>query len=129
MTEAMRSAPRISMLPAVLASWRSLAARYLYADLLAALTAATLPWSTSGFAILLGVWFLALVPLLPTLDVRGFLRLLARPICLAPLALVALAVAGTLWADGSWREQLHGLSPLIKLLMIPFLLYHFERSQ
>jgi hypothetical protein len=105
------------------------AARYLYADLLAALTAAALPWSTSGFAILLGFWFLALVPLVPTLEVRAFLRLWFRPVCLAPLALVAFAVVGTLWSDSPWPDRLRGLSPLVKLLVIPFLLYHFQRSQ
>jgi hypothetical protein len=110
-------------------SWHSLTARYLYADLLAALTAAALPWSTSGFAILLGFWFLALVPLLPTLEVRAFLRLWFLPVCLAPLALVVLAVAGTLWSDSSWLDRLHALFPLVKLLVIPFLVYHFQRSR
>lgn len=113
----------------VLSSWHSVAARYLYADLLAALTAATLPWSTSGFAILLGFWFLALVPLLPTLEVGAFLRLWLLPVCLAPVALVALAVVGTLWSDSPWPDRLHGLTPLVKLTVIPFLLYHFQRSQ
>src|ERR1700730_11270768 len=119
MPEAVHTVPGAPGLPPALSSWHSLAARYLYADLLAALTAATLPWSTSGFAILLGFWFLALVPLLPTLEVRSFLRLLFRPVCLAPLALVALAVAGTLWSDNPWPDRLHGLSPLVKLLVIP----------
>ena len=36
------------------------AARFLYADLLAALAAAMLPWSTTGFAILLVLWLLPL---------------------------------------------------------------------
>ena len=39
-----------------------------------------------------------------------------------------LAVIGTLWADGLWSERLHGISPVAKLLVIPFLIYHFERS-
>jgi hypothetical protein len=43
--------------------------------------------------------------------------------------LVALAVAGTLWADSPWPDRLHGLSPLVKLLVLPFLLYHFQRSR
>jgi O-antigen ligase len=113
----------------MLAAWRTVEARFWYADLLAALAAAALPWTTTGFAVLLGLWLLALLPLLPTLDLRAFLRLLARPACLLPLALFALAVAGTLWADSPWPERLHGISPLAKLLVIPFLLYHFERSQ
>lgn len=43
--------------------------------------------------------------------------------------MLALAVVGTLWADGPWRARIHGISPVVKLLAIPFLLYHFERSQ
>jgi len=109
--------------------WRTVAARFLVADLLAALAAAALPWSTTGFTVLLGFWLLSLIPLLPILDVRAFRRLLARPICLLPLALVALAVAGTLWADSPWPDRLRNFSPLAKLLVIPVLLYHFQRSQ
>jgi O-antigen ligase len=128
MPETVHAVSGTSGFPRVYSFWHSHAARYLYADLFATLTAAALPWSTSGFAILLGFWFLALVPLLPTLDVRGFLRLLARPICLLPLALFALAMVGTLWADSPWPDRLHGISPIVKLLVIPFLLYHFQRS-
>jgi O-antigen ligase len=38
-------------------------------------------------------------------------------------------VLGTLWAEGPWPARLHGIGPAVKLLAIPFLLYHFERSQ
>jgi hypothetical protein len=129
MAETARPPPRASRLAAVLASWSNPAAWFLIADLLAALMAAVLPWSTSGLAIVLGFWFLALVPLLPTLEVRAFLRLLARPISLVPWAIFALAVAGMLWSQAPWQERLHGVSPVAKLLVIPFLLYHFQRSQ
>jgi len=104
-------------------------ARYLYADLLAALTAATLPWSTSGFAILLGLCFLPWSRCCRPLRCADILRLLGRPICLLPLALFALAVVGMLWGNSPWPDRLHGIGPLVKLLVIPFLVYHFQRSQ
>jgi O-antigen ligase len=123
------SPPGLSRPTAASGGWRSVAARFLLADLLAALAAAALPWSTTGFTVLLGLWLLSLILLLPTLDVRAFLRLLGRPVCLLPLALFALAVAGTLWAESPWPDRLRNLSPVAKLLVIPFLLYHFQRSQ
>jgi O-antigen ligase len=110
-------------------SWRYPAAWVLCADLLAGLTAASLPWSTTGLGVLLVLWLLSLIPLIPTLDVGAFLRLLAHPICLLPLAIFTLALAGTLWADCPWPARLQGVRPVAKLLAIPFLLYHFERSQ
>lgn len=100
-----------------------------YTDLLAALTAAILPWSTTGFYVLLGFWFLVQVPLMPTRDVRAFLRLLSRPICLWPLAIILIAVLGTLWADVPWQARLQGIKPAAKLLAIPFLLFHFQESR
>jgi O-antigen ligase len=126
MTEARSSTPRVSTLSLVFAAWHNPVARILNVDLLAVLTAASLPWSTSAVAILMVLWLLALVP---TLDVRAFLRSLTRSVCLLPLAFFALALVGTLWADGPWPARLHGISPVAKLLAIPFLLYHFERSE
>ncbi len=64
----------------------------------------------------------------PFLDVRGFLQSLKRPVCALPIALFALALAGTLWASGPWGVRLYALGPPSKLLMLPVLLYHFERS-
>ncbi|MET4607655.1 O-antigen ligase [Bradyrhizobium sp. JR4.1] len=105
------------------------AARFLYADLLPALAAAMLPWSTTGFAILLVLWLLALIPLIPTLEARAFLRLLSQAFCLLPVAIFLIAVVGTLWADVPWQERLYGIKPVAKLLAIPFLFYHFQRSR
>jgi O-antigen ligase len=45
------------------------------------------------------------------------------------LAFIALALAGTLWADGPWRDRFLGVSPLLKFLVLPFLVYHFSRSR
>ncbi|WP_442896166.1 O-antigen ligase family protein [Bradyrhizobium sp. AZCC 2289] len=100
-------------------------ARILNVDLLAVLVAALLPWSTSGVAIGMVVWLAALVP---TLELRPFLASLKRPVCLLPIALVVLAAVGTLWSDAPWGARLYALSPVTKLLALPLLLYHFERT-
>lgn len=94
-------------------------------DLFAILTAASLPWSTSLTGIFNALMLLCMVPFL---DLRGFLRSLKRPICLAPIALVMLALLGTLWSDASWGARLYAVNPTAKLLVLPALLYHFERS-
>jgi len=66
--------------------------------------------------------------LIPTVEPLSFFRSLKHPAWFLPIAFVALAVIGTLWADGPWSARLHGVSPVVKLLAIPFLFYHFERS-
>ena len=71
------------------------------------------------------LWLAALAA---TLELRPFLRSLQRPICALPIALVALAALGTLWSDAPWNARLYALSPATKLLVLPFLFYHFERS-
>jgi O-antigen ligase len=105
--------------------WRDPAAWSTWADIFAILIAASLPWSTTLVAIFAAAF---LVSMAPFLDVRGFVQSLKRPICLLPVALFALALAGTLWADVPWAERLHALGQASKLLMLPVLLYHFERS-
>ncbi len=82
------------MLAVILSARHDPAARLLNVDLLAVLLAAVLPWSTSGVAIVALIWLVALIP---TLDIRVFARSLTRPVCALPIALFALAVAGTLW--------------------------------
>lgn len=94
-------------------------------DFYAAAVAASLPWSTSAVSIFTIVWFAVL---LPTIDHRKFLNSIRRPESLAPLTLFALAMLGVLWVDAPWSVALQGLSPVLKLLIIPFLLYHFARS-
>jgi O-antigen ligase len=100
-------------------------ARVLNVDLIAVLVAGLLPWSTSGVSIGMVLWLAALAA---TLELRPFLHSLKRPICVLPIALVALAAMGTLWSDAPWNARLHALSPATKLLVLPFLFYHFERS-
>ncbi len=105
--------------------WRDPAAWSTWADIFAILIAASLPWSTTLVSIFAAAF---LVSMAPFLDVGAFLRSLKRPICVLPVALFALALAGTLWSDVPWAERLHALGQASKLLMLPVLLYHFERS-
>jgi O-antigen ligase len=114
-----------SMFHLVLSARHDPAARILNVDLLAVLVAALLPWSTSGVAIGVVLWLVALVP---TLEVRPLFRSLRRPVCLLPIALVILAAVGTLWSEAPWAVRVYALSPVTKLLALPLLLYHFQRT-
>lgn len=95
-------------------------------DLFAILTVASLPWSTSLAGIFNALMLLCMVPFL---DVPAFLQSLKRPICAAPIALVLLALVGTLWSDAAWAARSYAVNPTVKLLVLPVLLYHFERSR
>ena len=95
-------------------------------DVFAILLAVALPFSTS----LVAIFALAmLVAMGPTLDVEAFLRTLKRPVAAVPVALFSLAVIGTLWSDAPWGTRLYAILPTVKLLVLPFLFYHFERSE
>jgi len=111
---------------AALPRWRDPAAWVTTVDVFAILLALALPWSTSLVAIFAVAMVIALAPFL---DLRALLQFLKRPICAAPIALFLLAVAGTLWSEAPWGERLHGISPTAKLLVLPLLLFHFERSE
>jgi O-antigen ligase len=105
--------------------WRDPAAWSTTSDISAILIAVTLPWSTT----LVSVFAAALlVSMAPFLDAKNFLQSLRRPICAVPIALFALALAGTLWSNAPWGARLYAVGPAAKLLMLPVLLYHFERS-
>jgi O-antigen ligase len=121
-----QSAPRVSDLLARLAlvpkSWFWL----LCADLYPALAAFALPWSTTAVAVLLVVW---LIVLLPTIDLRAFLVSLRRPESYLPIVFFVLALLGMVWTDDTWAVRTLGVHPVLKLLAIPLLLYHFGRSQ
>ncbi len=105
--------------------WRDPAAWATTVDIFAILVAVSLPWSTSLVAIFAAA---LLVSMAPFLDVKAFLQSLKRPICVLPIAFFALAVVGALWSDALWGERLYAVGPTAKLLMLPVLLYHFERS-
>jgi O-antigen ligase len=120
-TAATATPPGREALPA----WRDPIAWAKTADIVAVLIALSLPWSTSLVGIFAGIW---LVTVVPTLDFRGFLQSLKRPICALPIALFVLALVGTLWSDAPWGARTYALSPATKLLVLPLLIYHFERS-
>jgi O-antigen ligase len=94
-------------------------------DIYPVLVAACIPWSTTAVTIFMIVWFFVLIP---TVEPLSFFRSLKHPAWFLPIAFFALALIGTLWADGPWSARFHGVSPVVKLLAIPFLFYHFERS-
>jgi O-antigen ligase len=105
--------------------WRDPAAWAATVDIFAILLALSLPWSTSLVAIFAAAMLISMAPFL---DVRAFLRSLKRPICILPIAMFALAAVGTLWSEALWGARLHAVGPAAKLLVLPFLFYHFERS-
>jgi O-antigen ligase len=109
----------------VLRPWRDPAASATAADIFAILTALALPWSTSLVAIFVLCWFGAAAW---TLDYRVYFQSLKRPICFLPIALFMLAAIGTLWSDASWAARLYAVGPTAKLLVLPGLFYHFQRS-
>lgn len=121
MTELVRD----SMWGTTLQRLRSPAAWSETVDLFAILTAASLPWSTSLAAIFNVAMLLCMVPFL---DVRDFLQSLKRPICALPIALFLLALVGTLWSEASWGARFYAVNPTTKLLVLPVLIYHFQRS-
>lgn len=95
------------------------------ADGLAVATAISLPWSTSATAILMVLWLLALIPTLTWAELR---REVLTPGGGLPVLLVALGVAGMLWADVSLYERWKGLDSFFKLLVIPLLLVQYRRA-
>src|SRR5689334_8904400 len=95
-------------------------------DACPALIAASIPWSTTAVAVFAVFWLIVFVP---SISPREFQASLQRPSSWLPLAFFALAVVGITWADGPWAQRFAGLSPVLKLLFLPLLLYHFERSK
>ena len=96
------------------------------ADLLAAAVVVSLPWSTSATSILVALWAAAAVA--ATCDGKALRELAAEPAAVLPVALVGLALAGTLWSEATAREAIAGLAPFLKLLAIPLLFLQFRRG-
>lgn len=82
------------------------------ADGLVVAVAVSLPWSTSATAILVALWLFVLVPTLRWADMR---RELATPAGGLPVLLVALGLAGMLWADVTVLARWKGLDSFLKL--------------
>jgi len=116
------SAPSMSL---VRRYWRDRALWTTIADIFAILAALTLPWSTTLPGIFVPCWLGAVAWVM---DWRAYGRLLKLPICYLPFALVGLALVGTLWSDAAWGARLYAVGPTLKLLVLPGLFYHFERS-
>jgi O-antigen ligase len=125
MTEATRIEPGLSWRSLVVSVWRDLALWILLVDLVTVLIAVLLPWSTTGVVIASVLW---LVVLVPTIEPAALWRSLQRLISALPIAMFALAVLGMLWSDAPWGERLHAVGPTARLLMLPLLFYHCERS-
>jgi O-antigen ligase len=109
----------------LLRRWRDPAAWVATSDVFLILVAVSLPWSTSLVAIFAVA---ALITMAPFFDAKAFLEILKRPVSFLPVALFLLAAAGTLWSDAPWGERLYSVGPAAKLLMVPVLFYHFERT-
>ncbi len=105
---------------------RSPAAWITAADVAAILLALSLPWSTTLVAVFA---VLMLVAMVPFADAGALLRSLKRPVVALPIALFMLAAVGTLWSPAPWSDRRHAVGPSAKLLMLPLLFYHFERSE
>ncbi|KRR09045.1 ligase [Bradyrhizobium jicamae] len=105
--------------------WRDQTLWITIADVFAILAAFALPWSTTVLAIFVLCWLGAVAWVM---DWRAYGRLLKQPICYLPLALFGLAAVGTLWADAAWSVRLAAIVPTLKLLALPGLFYHFQRS-
>src|ERR1700753_212357 len=126
LSSAAQSGPRFVVLLARMASWPKSRFWLICLDLYPAVAAFALPWSTTAVSVVLAIW---LISLLPTINLRAFLACLKRPESYLPIAFFALALLGMLWTDDTWAVRFLGLHPVFKLLAIPLLLYHFERSQ
>lgn len=97
----------------------------LAADLCGVSTAILLPWSTSAVSIGVALWALFFIP---TIDLSELYRIMKVPACVLSFALFGLALIGMLWANTSWHIRIHGLHPVWKFFVLPFLIYHFSRS-
>ena len=115
----------ISQANLALPAWRDPANWMKAADICAVLVAAALPWSTS----LVGIFIVAfLVVMTPTVEPRAYSQSLRRPVSALPIAFFVLAVIGTLWSEAPWGARLYAIGPVAKLLVLPAMLYHYERS-
>jgi O-antigen ligase len=96
------------------------------ADWLAVAVAVSLPWSTSLSGILIGLWWLAVIP---TLDLRSLRWAVALPAAAIPLLLFAYGVIGIAWGGASFEDQWGSIKPTLRFLAIPLLFIQFRRSE
>jgi O-antigen ligase len=96
------------------------------ADILVVAIAVSLPWSTSATAVLVVLWFIALIPALRWAEIA---REITTPAGGLPVALVVLGLVGALWSDVALIEKWRGFDSFVKLLAIPFLFAQFRHSE
>jgi O-antigen ligase len=113
-------------IPALIASWPQSRFWLFCVDLYPALAAASLPWSTTAVSVFMVLWLLVVVP---TIRWPAFFEALRAPASYLPLAFLALAFAGLFWTADNWPVGFQGLAPVSKLLAVPLLVYHYERSE
>lgn len=95
-------------------------------DLLAVITVASLPWSTTITSIFSALLVLSVCP---RIRIEELINLVRRSRSSFAVGLFALALFGTLWAtDVSLAARMRGVNPALKFLMMPFLLYYFHKS-
>jgi O-antigen ligase len=105
--------------------WHDPAAWTETSDFFLVLMALSLPWSTTLTSIFMAV---ALIAMAPFFDAKAFMRSIRHPAAIFPVALFALAAVGMLWSDAPWSMRFFAVGPASKLLMVPLLFYHAERS-
>jgi O-antigen ligase len=121
------TAPAVRLgFPALIGTWPQSRFWRVCVDLYPALAAASLPWSTTAVSVFMVLW---LIVVLPTIHWASFLETLRAPASYLPLAFFALAVAGLGWTGEGWPASIQGLMPVVKLLAVPLLLYHYQRSE
>lgn len=111
-------------------SWWSYPVRTQFTnDLLGTATFTMLPWSTTGFQIILLIWLTGILGVSLREDGAAILLHLRRPHCMFPLLIFVLALAGTAWSEAPWLTALYTIKSTAKVIALPLIAYHFERSQ
>jgi O-antigen ligase len=96
------------------------------ADWLVIAVAVSFPWSTSLTGILIGLWYITVIP---TLDLRSLRWAVALPAAAIPLLLFAYGVIGMAWGGASFEDQWGSIKPTLRFLAIPLLFIQFRRSE
>jgi O-antigen ligase len=95
-------------------------------DFFILILAAAICWSTTATTVLV---LCILLMISMTHGPRKILQQIKHPACALPVALVAIAMLGALWADGvPWAERLHALRKTVKLLWLPLFFLHFQMT-
>ncbi|WXC77366.1 O-antigen ligase family protein [Bradyrhizobium septentrionale] len=96
---------------------------------MATATVAALPWSTTGFEILLLIWLLSIFGLSSTSSFSTLFQCVVHPFCLFPILIFVLAIVGMLWSEAAWPSMLYTIKSTVKFLALPLIAYHFVQSR